>query len=230
MRILRLLVIIAMSFALVAAPVWRAGAEPSKHDLSSAGLPYITGNLGGSVVGSQSVLSDLYVVVDFGEVSPANTSQIIKVIVPVAIRSTTQYQVTLSVTGTYGASANAVKASDIGIGIQNFRALGPRATSCSAYSTINPVFANDPAASVTINPSTGRAQFPASLASIGTSTVLISGPVLSIFQGVGNWRRDPDNGRAFDLVLAIKPQWFEPGSFSITLRLSMSEGPLSPCS
>jgi hypothetical protein len=82
---------------------------------------------------------------------------------------------------------------------------------------------------VTINPVTGRASYPSSLANVGASTLLINGPVLSIFQGVGNWRRENDNGRAFDAILAIKPQWFEPGSFTLTLTFRMTDGPNFPC-
>ena len=148
---------------------------------------------------------------------------------PVAIRSTNEYQVRVSVTGTFGTNPNSVQLSDIGFGIQNFRSLGARATACSANSVINSLFNNDPASAVTIDPVTGRATYPSSLASIGASALLINGPVLSVFQGVGNWRRETNNGRAFDAILAIKPQWFEPGPFTVTLTFTMSDGPNFPC-
>jgi spore coat protein U-like protein len=220
-------------FALTCLLVFGAGslsfADPRKHDIGSAGQPTITGSLGGSVTGNASLLSDLVVTVNFGELLPINPNNIIKVVVPVAIRSTNEYAVSVSVTGTVGGNPNSVQLSDIGFGIQNFRSLGARATACSANSIINSQFYNDPAASVTINPATGRAQYPSSLASVGASTVIINGPVLSIFNGVGNWRRDPDNGRAFDAILTIKPQWFEPGTFSLTITFRMSDGPNFPC-
>lgn len=226
---LRTIIITALIGAIVLGGGNLSSADPRKHDIGSAGQPTITGSLGGFVTGNPSLLSDLVVTVSFGELTPVNPNGIIKVVVPVAIRSTNEYQVTVSVTGTVAGNPNAVQLSDIGFGIQNFRSLGARATACSANSVINNLFNNDPAASVTINPVTDRASYPSSLANVGASTLLINGPVLSIFQGVGNWRRENDNGRAFDAILAVKPQWFEPGSFTLTLTFRMTDGPNFPC-
>src|SRR5436305_14918274 len=66
-------------------------------DISSGGQPSITGTIGGSVTGSASVLNNLVVTINFGEVSPANTNAIVKVVVPIRIRSTQPYQVSGSV-------------------------------------------------------------------------------------------------------------------------------------
>ena len=48
-------------------------------DISSGGLPTITGAVNGSITGSASVQNDLVVTVNFGEVSPLNTNAIMKV-------------------------------------------------------------------------------------------------------------------------------------------------------
>ncbi|HXG90907.1 MAG TPA: hypothetical protein VNN73_00875 [Blastocatellia bacterium] len=229
MKTSRIIVITALIGALVFASSGRSHADPRKHDIGSGGQPTISGSLGGSVFGSPNVLNDLVVTVNFGEVTPINPNSIVKVVVPIAIRSTEQYQVTVSAAASFGASPNSIKASDIGFGIQNFRSLGARATACSANSIINPVFNNDPASSVTINPATGRAQYPSTLATIGASALLINGPVLSVFRNIGEWKRDIDNGRVFDAVFAIKPQFFEPGPFSVTLTFNISTGPNFPC-
>src|SRR3954447_22843760 len=82
-------------------------------DISSGGQPTITGTVGGSVTGSASVLNDLIVTVDFGEVSPLNANSIVKVIVPIALRSNQPYQVSVSVSGLNNANAQALQASDI---------------------------------------------------------------------------------------------------------------------
>src|SRR2546429_5015669 len=68
-------------------------------DISSGGQPTITGALGGSVTGSASVLNNLVVTINFGEVSAANTNSIVKVVVPIAIRSTQPYRVSVSLAG-----------------------------------------------------------------------------------------------------------------------------------
>src|ERR1700755_1222840 len=76
-------------------------------DIASGGLPTITGAVGGSVSGSSSTNSNLSVTINFGEVSPANKNNIVKVIVPIAIRSTAPYKVTAAVTGATHANAQA---------------------------------------------------------------------------------------------------------------------------
>lgn len=53
-------------------------ASAQALDISSGGAPTIAGSLGGSVSGSSSVLNNLVVTINFGEISPKNTSGIVK--------------------------------------------------------------------------------------------------------------------------------------------------------
>src|SRR5437660_10609088 len=76
-----------------------ATAEAQTFDISSGGQPTITGATGGSVTGSSSVLNDLTVTINFGEISPANTNSIVYVVVPIGVRSTQAYQVTVTLIG-----------------------------------------------------------------------------------------------------------------------------------
>ena len=223
----RILLIICLVGLVMASSVGTS-ADPNKHDIGSGGLATISSTaFGGSVVSDPGLHADLVVAVNFGEVTPINTDPIIKVIIPVALRSRDDYQITLSVTGTLGTEPDALKLSDIGIGIRNLRSLGARAEPCGINSIIRTPFNNDPTTSVTINPTTGRAQYPASLANIVGSTIVINGPHLSSSQG--NWRRGTDNGYVFDLILAVVPQWYAAGSFNLTLTLTMSSGPNFNC-
>src|SRR5689334_2407200 len=93
-------------------------------DISSGGQPTITGAVNGSVTGSISVTSDLVVTINFGEVSPLNPNSVVKVTVPIALRSNQPYQVTVSATGINNANPQALQSSDIGFGLQNPRLLG----------------------------------------------------------------------------------------------------------
>ena len=68
-------------------------------DISSGGQPTITGAVSGSVTGSANVTDDLVVTINFGEVSPLNTNSIVKVVVPIALRSNQPYQVAVSMSG-----------------------------------------------------------------------------------------------------------------------------------
>src|SRR5829696_3043014 len=125
-------------------------------DISSGGLPTITGAVNGSVTGSASVLNDLIVTVNFGEVSPLNTNSIVKVVVPIAVRSNQPYQVSVSVSGLNNGNAQALQALDIGFGLQNIRKLGGAGQDCTQSThIIRSPFDNDPALNATVG-SNGR--------------------------------------------------------------------------
>jgi hypothetical protein len=197
--------------------------SPTNYDIGSGGQAVIAGGVGASVTSSASTCTDLIVTVDFGELSPINQNGIVKVTVPVVIRSTPTYQVAVSVSGSVGADPNAVKLSDIGFGIRNLRPL-PNANGCGGR--IDPLFNNDPSTSVTVN-GAGRATYPSSLSSIGASYVILGGPKLSkvsINPGI-----DCDNGWVFDAVLSVAPQYYVAGSFSLTLTFTISNGSNPAC-
>ena len=195
-------------------------------DISSGGAPTITGASGGSVTGSSSVLNDLVVTVNFGEISPSNINNIVKVVVPIAIRSNQEYMVQAAVTGTTNANVQAVQMTDIGFGANNFRSMGANAKVCTNSSHIfySP-FNNDPAANVTINAS-GRAAYPSTISNIVGSTVILSGPRLS---STGKATRQTDNGYIFNAIFAITPQFYAAGSTSATVTFTISQGPIAAC-
>lgn len=221
---LRLIATLLLTCCLVFSAVHPVRA--ARFDIGSAGLPTITGSVGGSVTGNAVLLSSLAVTVNFGELSPVNTNQIVEVVVPIAMRSDSAYQVAVSLTGSVGSDPNAVRFSDIGFGIQNLRPFGNNATSCGGSSIVTNPFNNDPSSSFTINGATGRAQYLSSLANLGASTLILSGPQLSNSFG-GSGRND---GWAFDAVLAVKPQYYTPGVFSgVTLTFVISAGAAFAC-
>lgn len=193
--------------------------------MSSGGAPTMTGALNGSVTGSANTQNDLVVTVNFGEISPLNPNTLVKVVVPVAIRSTGSYQVTASVTSSFNGGAQAVQASDIGFGIQNMRAMGSKSQICTNH-TIRPPFSNDPSTSVTLD-ANGRAAYPSSLSNVGLSTITLSGPALT---RTGNVQSRSDNGYIFDAIFTIKPQYYSSGNFSVTITFNLSSAGITiPC-
>jgi len=195
-------------------------------DISSGGQPTITGAVGGSVTGSASVLNDLIVTVDFGEVSPLNTNSIVKVVVPIALRSNQPYQVAVSVSGLINGNIQALQASDIGFGLQNIRKLGGAGQDCNRSThIIRSPFDNDPALNATIAGS-GRVTYSSSLANISGSTIILSGPELS---KNNSSKRQQSDGYVFDAILALTPQFFASGVSSATLIFTISSGPNVPC-
>ncbi len=197
----------------------------AQFDISSGGTPVITGAQGGIVSGSNSLTQDLVVTINFGEVSPVNTSNIVKVVVPVAIRSTAPYQVSVSVAGAFNGNPQAVQASDIGFGARNIRMMGNKAQDCTTPHLFRAPFNNDPSATVTLNTS-GRASYPSSLADVPASTVILSGPRLT--RGSVT-RREVDNGYIFDAIFTIKPQYYVSGTFSATITFTIAAGPNVSC-
>lgn len=206
--------------------VWcLGGASAQALDISSGGAPSITGSVGGSVSGSASVLNNLTVTVNFGELSPLNTNNIVKVTVPIAVRSNQPYRVTVTYSGSSNANPQALQRTDLGFGIQNFRAMGSNSRVCrnSPHLIYSP-FNNNPATSASIS-SSGRVQYPSTIGNIVGSTVILSGPRLSN----GNNNRQLNDGYIFDAIIAVTPQFFAPSSTTATLTFTISSGPNVPC-
>src|SRR4029078_10010792 len=103
------------------------------------------------------------VTVDFGEVSPLNTNSIVKVVVPIALRSNQPYQVSVLISGLTVGTGNALQATDIGFGLQNPRLLGGAGQTCNQSThIIRSPFNNDPAVSATIA-ANGRECYPSAV-------------------------------------------------------------------
>jgi hypothetical protein len=202
-----------------------ASTRAQQFDIGSGGTATITGTQGGSVTGNSSVTQDLVITINFGEVSPVNPNNLVKVVVPIAIRSTAPYQVAVSVAGAFGANLQAVQRSDIGFGAQNIRAMGNKSQSCTTPHLFRTPFNNDPAANVTLD-ANGRASYPSSLQNISASTVILSGPKLTK-NSITN--HEADNGYIFDAVFAIKPQYYASGTFTATITFNISAGPNVIC-
>src|SRR5215203_2192862 len=169
-------------------------------DISSGGLPTITGAVNGSVTGNASVTTDLVVTINFGEVSPLNTNSIVKVVVPIALRSNQPYQVAVSMSGLNNANAQAVQASDVGFGLQNLRVLGGAGKVCTQSThVIRSPFNNDPATSASVG-SSGRVSYSSSLGILSGSTVILSGPELSKNSSA---IRQQSDGYVFDAISTI---------------------------
>ena len=164
--------------------------------------------------------------INLGEISPINTNNIVKVVIPIAIRSQQPYQVSVSVSGATNANIQALQLSDIGFGVNNIRALGPQAKVCTLsqhifYSPFN----NDPTVNVTTN-SNGRVAYASTLANLGASTVILSGPRLS---SNSNPNRQGNDGYVFNAIFAVTPQFYAAGTTSLLLTFTIAAGPNVPC-
>jgi hypothetical protein len=201
-------------------------AQQQGYDISSGGPPTITGGLNGTVTGSGDPTQNLAVTINFGEVSPANSNAVVKVTVPIAVRSIQPYQVTTTAITSFSADQRAVQATDVGFGIVNMRPLGIKGQQCTRSShIITPLFNNDPALNMTIN-TAGRVAYPSTVANVGSSTLLMSGHKLT--QGT-SISRSTDDGWVFNAVFTIAPQFYASGTFTLTLNFNIAPGPNVQC-
>lgn len=197
-------------------------------DISSGGFPTVIGSNTVMVTANSSTLQDLNVSINLGDISPFNTAGTIKITVPVAIRSIVPYQVEVASNGSFDSNPKAFQAEDIGLGFQNFSSMGINAAQCTQSThDFRIPFDNNPESGMTLD-SSGRVVYYSSVANIGVSSIVLSGPRLSLDSGP-SVNRDPDNGHIFDIIFVVKPQFYAPGNFSLNLTFTISDGPVAPC-
>ena len=219
MRIFRILI-----FTGVISLVGLGNAFAQIYDISSGGLPTLTGSQGGSVVGSASTLSNLTVTINWGELSPSNTNGIIKATVPIAIRSLASYQISVSVTGGTSVNPQGVQRSDVGFGLlRSFTYMGANSRTCSPPDTFNPAITADPTIGVALD-GAGRRTYVSSMNTISGSTVILSGPTLSFVGG-----RRTDNGWIINVIFAMTPQFYANGTTSTVVTFTIGAGPVLVC-
>ncbi len=184
-------------------------------ELTSGGAVTLTGNMGGSVITDGTANSPLAVVVNLGELGPANTNSFVKLSVPLRLRSNVAYQLNMvsSVAGA-GATAFSLKDTDVGFGLTP--AARPANLAAGADTNSTP---GDP----TIGGSTdanGRWVFAGANSTLGAYAV--SGQVLTgprINQAVS-----ANSNTSLDVpsIFAIKPQFFDPApAITITAQFTV---------
>ena len=184
-------------------------------ELTSGGAVTLTGNLGGSVITDGTANSPLAVVVNLGELGPANTNSFVKLSVPLRLRSNVAYQLNMvsSVAGA-GATAFSLKDTDVGFGLTP--AARPANLAAGVDTNATP---GDP----TVGGSTdanGRWVFAGANSTLGAYAV--SGAVLSgprINQAVS---ANSNTNLNLPAIFAVKPQFFDPApAITITAQFTV---------
>ncbi len=190
-------------------------------ELNSGGAVTLTGNSGGGVTTDGVADNALAVVVNLGELGPANTNSFVKASVPLKIRSNTNYVLSMSATVTSsGSTANRIVASDIGFGLASFSrssAVGVHTTGVDTDNT-----SGDPtnAANGAVNATSGRFEYTAARSHLGAfsaSTTVLSGP--RVLNAVP---RANTNGLVVPAVFSVKPQFYEEGSLTATATFTIA--------
>ena len=190
-------------------------------ELNSGGAVTLTGNSGGGVTTDGVADNALAVVVNLGELGPANTNSFVKASVPLKVRSNTNYVLSMSATVTSSAtSASRILASDIGFGLGSFTrssAVGVHTTGVDTDNT-----SGDPtnAANGAVNATSGRFEYTAARSHLGAfsaSTTVLSGP--RVLNAVP---RANTNGLTVPAVFSVKPQFYEEGTLTATATFTIA--------
>ena len=171
--------------------------------------------------------SDLVVTINFGEVSPLNTNSIVKVMVPIGIRSNQPYQVAVTMTGLTNANAQAVQASDVGFGYPEYACTGRRRQSLqSEHSHHSLALRQRSCQLLQQSERTAVSLTHPRLRICLVRLSILSGPELS---KNNSSKRQQSDGYVFDAIFTLTPQFFAAGVSSATLIFTISPGPNVPC-
>jgi hypothetical protein len=189
-------------------------------ELNSGGAVTLSGNSGGGVTTDGTVNNPLAVSVNLGELGPSNTNSFVTATVPLKIRSNAAYVLSMNatVTGT-GTTANKISASDIGFGLGSVTRTG---TGVNTTGTDTNATLGDPtlAGNGSINATTGRYEFTATrsnLNAFSSATTALNGSYV-----MNAVPRSNTNGLTVPAIFAVKPQFFENGSTTVSVTFTVS--------
>lgn len=216
-----LLTVVASAQVNTSGTVTMSGTVSKFVELNSGGAVTMTGNSGGGVTTDGVADNALAVVVNLGELGPANTNSFVKASVPLKIRSNTNYVLSMSATvSSSGSTSNRIVASDIGFGLGSFSRSSAVGVNTTGVDTDNT--SGDPtnAGNGAVNATSGRFEYTTARSNLGafaTSTTVLSGP--RVLNAVP---RANANGLIVPAVFSVKPQFYENGSLAATATFTIA--------
>lgn len=189
-------------------------------ELNSGGGITLTGNSGGGITTDGTVNSPLAASVNLGELGPSNLSSFVTASVPLKLRSNAAYVLSMLATvSSTGSTANKIGAADVGFGLGTPSRTGTGVNTTGADTNAT---SGDPtqAGNGAINATSGRYEFTAVRSHLGAfaaSTTALNG--VSIMNAVP---RSNANGLNVPAIFAVKPQFFENGTTSVTVTFTVT--------
>ena len=189
-------------------------------EINSGGAVTLTGNSGGGVTTDGVANSPLAVAINLGELGPSNTNSFVTASVPLKIRSNAAY--VLSMTGTVtssGTTSSRIVAADIGFGLGTVSRSGVGVNTGGSDTNAT---SGDPtlAANGSVNGATGRYEFTAvrsNLSAFSSATTALSGPII-----MNAVPRSNANGLTVPALFAVKPQFYENGTTTISVTFTVT--------
>ena len=188
-------------------------------EINSGGAVSLTGNSGGGVITDGITNSPLAVSINLGELGPSNTNPFVTAQVPLKLRSNAPYVLSMTATVTSsGTTANRIGAADVGFGLGtiNRTGLGVNAGADTNATSGDPTLA----ANGSVNATSGRYEFTAvrsNLNAFSSATTALSGPFI-----MNAVPRSNANGLTVPAFFAVKPQFFENGTTTISVTFTVT--------
>jgi hypothetical protein len=189
-------------------------------EINSGGAVTLTGNLGGGVTTDGVANSPLAVSINLGELGPSNPNNFVTAQVPLKLRSNAPYVLSVTATVTSsGTSSSRIGSADIGFGLGTVSRTG---TGVNSTATDTNATSGDPtlAANGSVNATTGRYEFNgvrSNLSSFASATTALSGPII-----MNAVPRSNANGLTVPAFFAVKPQFFENGTTTISVTFTVT--------
>lgn len=189
-------------------------------EINSGGAVTLTGNLGGGVTADGVANSPLAVSINLGELGPSNPNNFVTALVPLKLRSNAPYVLSVSATvNSTGTSSSRIEAADIGFGLGTISraGIGVNSTGTDTNAT-----SGDPTlpANGSVNATTGRYEFTgvrSDLSAFASTTTALSGPII-----MNAVPRSNANGLTVPAFFAVKPQFFENGTTTISVTFTVT--------
>lgn len=188
-------------------------------EINSGGAVTLTGNSGGGVTTDGVANSPLAVSINLGELGPSNTNSFVTALVPLKLRSNASYVLSMSATVTSsGSTANRIGAADLGFGLGTITRSGVGVNT----GTDTNATSGDPTlpANGSVNGTTGRYEFTAvrsNLSAFSSATTALSGPYI-----MNAVPRSNANGLTVPAYFAVKPQFFENGTTTVSVTFTVT--------
>jgi hypothetical protein len=189
-------------------------------EINSGGAVTLSGNSGGGVTTDGVANTPLAVSINLGELGPSNTNNFVTALVPLKVRSNATYVLSMSATVTSsGSTANKIGAADVGFGLGTITRSG---TGVNTAGTDTNATSGDPTlpANGSVNGTTGRYEFTAvrsNLSAFSSATTALSGPFI-----MNAVPRSNANGLTVPAFFAVKPQFFENGTTTISVTFTVT--------
>ena len=189
-------------------------------ELNSGGAVTLIGNSGGGVTTDGVANNPLAVSINLGELGPTNTNPFVIAQVPLKLRSNAPYVLSMSATVTSsGTTSNRILAADVGFGLGTITRSG---TGVSTTGTDTNATSGDPTlpANGSVNGTSGRYEFTAvrsNLSAFSSATTALNGAFI-----MNAVPRSNTNGLTVPAFFAIKPQFFENGTTTISVTFTVT--------